>query len=107
MAVEEGLQEEVEALNPDVIITQGFIEMCGDIDYNCFNNLGKTDRSDSDRTRRKDIQTEYSPAVEFTLSTRPGKKVPVLDVPHFSGIQNNNDWEGLWSSLRRYFGCTH
>lgn len=101
------LQEEVESLNPDVIITQGFIEMCGDIRYNCFKNLGKTNRSDSDRTRRKDIQTDYSPAVEFTLSIKPSKKVPVLDVPHFSGIQSNNDWEELWSSLRRYFGCTH
>ena len=101
------LQDEVEALNPDVIITQGLIEMCGDIDYNCFNNLGKTNRSNSDRTRRKDIQTDYYPVVEFTLSIKPGKKVPVLDVPHFSGIQSNNDWDGLWSSLRRYFGCIH
>lgn len=101
------LQDEVDALNPDVIITQGLIEMCGDIDYNCFNNLGRTNRSNSDRTRRKDNQTEYSPAVEYTLSIKLGKKVPVLDVPHFSGIQSKNDWAGLWSSLRRYFGCAH
>lgn len=101
------LQDEVEALDPDIIITQGFLEMCGDINYNCFNNLGKTNRSDSDRTRRKDIQTEYYPAVEFTLSIKPRKEVPVLDVPHFSGIQSNNDWAELWSSLRRYFRCAH
>ena len=97
------LQEEVESLNPDVIITQGFIEMCGDINYNCFNNLGKTNRSNSDRTRREDIKSKHSPIVEFTLSMKSGKTLPILDVPHFSGIQSANDWEELWLSLRRYF----
>ena len=101
------LQEEVELLDPDIIITQGFIEMCGNIRYNCFNNLGKTNRLNSDRRRRKDIQTEYLPAVEFTLDIKSGKKVPILDVPHFSGIRSNKDWEELWTLLRRYFGCTH
>ena len=97
------LQEEVESLNPDVIITQGFIEMCGDINYNCFNNLGKTNRNDSDKTRRRDIQTKYSPVVEFSLFINPCKTVPILDVPHFSGIHEYKDWEELWLSLRRYF----
>lgn len=101
------LQEEVESLNPDIIITQGFIEMCGDIRYNCFNYLGKTNRSNSDRTRREDIQSKYSPIVEFTLSMKSGKTLPILDVPHFSGIQSANDWEKVWLSLRRYFECTN
>lgn len=101
------LQEEVESLYPDIIITQGFIEMCGDIRYNCFNNLGKTNRSNSDRTRREDIQSKYSPIVEFTLSMKSGKTLPILDVPHFSGIQSANDWEKVWLSLRRYFECTN
>ena len=101
------LQEEVESLNPDIIITQGFIEMCGDIRYNCFNNLGKTNRSNSDRTRREDIQSKYSPIVEFTLSMKSGKTLPILDVPHSSGIQSANDWENVWLSLRRYFECTN
>lgn len=97
------LQDEVESLNPDVIITQGFIEMCGDINFNCFNNIGKTNRNDSDKKRRKDIQTEYSPVVEFALSLKTNKTVPILDVPHFSGIHEYKAWEELWLSLMRYF----
>ncbi len=99
------LQREIELLDPDVIITQAFIEMCGKINYNCFNNLGKTDRSNLDKRGRNAIKTMYYPAIEYTLFLSSGKTVPILDVPHFSGIQSQAAWKNLWSSLKRYFEC--
>lgn len=91
------LRKEIELIDPDVIITQGFNELCGYIDFNSFSNLGETSHKDSDKKTRKD-----SPLIIEKLYGK--RTIDIIDVRHFSGC-NLAYWKETCNRIRDYLKC--
>ena len=92
------LKREIELIDPDLIITQGFNELCGYIDLNCFSNLGETSHKDSDNKSR-------SLDKPLIIEKLHGKRtIDIIDVRHFSGCSLEY-WETTMKSIKEYLEC--
>ena len=92
------LKREIELIDPDLIITQGFNELCGYIDLNCFSNLGETSHKDSDNKSR-------SLDKPLIIEKLHGKRtIDIIDVRHFSGCSLEYR-ETTMKSIKEYLEC--
>ena len=92
------LKREIELIDPDLIITQGFNELCGYIDLNCFSNLGETSHKDSDKKKRSNDKP-------LIIEKLHGKRtIDIIDVRHFSGCSLEY-WKTTMKSIKEYLEC--